>query len=359
MAKFQQPTAEQVINWVKSNFPECKQRKGGSELTINNPFDDDTGRNFNINARNEPFFCHDWRSDDWAGPPNPKTGKRLCTFLNFVRRYLKCTYRQALAAVAGGDVLPALRCDDKPEQADGVRPLALPTGTKQVTASNCPKAAQIVLKWLASRGIDRELADLHSIHHCGTDAVFPYLEYGSIVYWQMRSAVDKSFKFPDKVVYGVGKDQFLYNFDGIEPASYLIVTEAIIGSITLAEQATATGGADMTLMQARKIKMLGPRDGVVLAPDNDLAGVKSVVHNGGLLGSLGLPVYYSLPPRLPFKNDDGEDMMTKDWNELEVEIHMSKRDVRKVLESSIKPYDVMARVRLCNEIARLEAARKH
>jgi hypothetical protein len=151
--------------------------------------------------------------------------------------------------------------------------------------------------------------------HCGLAVVWPYYEYDELVYWQSRSRVNKEFLFPPESV-GVIKTDFLYGFDQVEPASHIIITESIIDSQTVEEQCVATGGASLGSKQVRKIRALGPRDGIILAPDNDLAGLKSVLYNATLLRPLQTKLYVSLPPAIEYTNDDGELDFTTDWNEV-------------------------------------------
>jgi len=322
---FKKIPAAKVAAWVESNF-DFKTRKGGAEYCINSPFDHDTGYNFNINPENG--YCHDWRGDEWAGPVNPETNKRNCSFIKFVRLYRKITYQEALKEVLGAstDISSYLRPEGRvtDEKAQRKVAVALPEGT-ELLATSTNRQAPILVRWLATRGYTTEAIEKAELHHLGMDVYWPYYEFDTLVYWQSRSRLNKRFNFPDIEVRDkqgnvVGttegsKGDFLYGFDDIEPASYIIVTEAIFDKNTLAEQTLASGGAILTPNQIGKIRILGPRKGVILSPDNDKPGIKSIIANQAMLVREGFSVYCSIPPKLEYV-EDGETKKTKDWNEI-------------------------------------------
>lgn len=324
--KYAQPTPDQITAWVAKHF-DYKSRKNGAELVINNPFNGDTGYNFNISATR--LVTNDWRDNSWA-PTNQRTGKRKLGFINFVQLYLNCSYRDAVKSIgdAAGSAVPTIKSRqlqvDKPEQL-----ISMPVGSEPIVNSKDKKAAALVSRWLASRGISKRLIAEKQIHHLGTDVIFPYLEFVTIVYWQMRSMLNKRFLFPDQAKFGVSKGQFLYNFDCVEPGRILIITEAIFDCLTINKQTVASGGADLTIEQVKKVGLLRPKDGIILAPDNDEAGLKSILHNGKLLASRGYLVFYSIPPSL----FGGK--VIKDWNEL---WQSGCKDVQKELAANIRPF---------------------
>jgi len=308
---------EQIASWVKSNFPDHKERKGGAEIRIHNPFAEDTGYHLNISI--DKALCHDWRGDDWVGI-SAATGKRKkCTFLKFVQLHLNCSFFEALRNVLGASSDPRLflrtqkASEDEESTEDSL--LSLPEGTESLLDSSQPKMASGILKWLAGRGIDKRRIEKYNMLHNGLAVVWPYYEYDELVYWQIRSRVNKEFLFPPESV-GVIKTDFLYGFDQVEPASHIIITESIIDSQTVEEQCVATGGASLGPKQVRKVRALGPRDGIILAPDNDLAGLQSVLHNATLLRPLQMKLFVSIPPAIEYINDYGELSFTTDWNEV-------------------------------------------
>ena len=90
-------TPNQVEAWVAKYF-DYKTRKGGEELRINNPFNEDTGYHFNIST--SKLACNDWRGNEWAGY-NPNSGRRYkCTFLRFVKLFLEQTFTELNAGMS-------------------------------------------------------------------------------------------------------------------------------------------------------------------------------------------------------------------------------------------------------------------
>ena len=175
---------------------------------------------------------------------------------------------------------------------------------------------------------------------------WPYYEFETLVYWQSRNRFNKVYRFPDVSVFDKksgatlgetegSKGDFLYGFDDCDIASYVTITESIFGQYTLGQQALASGGASLTPSQVGKIKILGPKKGIILSPDNDSAGVKSMIHNFRLLQPLGYPIYWSLPPKLEYQSGDKK-KYTKDWNELVQELKMSRHDVRQIHDKLLK-----------------------
>lgn len=339
---------EKIYAWITSNF-ETKERKGGQELRICNPFDGD--RKFHLNINIEKAAVHDFRGDDWVGynPSGGQAPKR--TFLKFVQLYLNCSYTQAVKEVLGSSSSARLflrhRLLHQQEEAKKDLSFGLPDGTESLLDSKRPKAAATIIRWLHSRGIDDRKIEKYGIMHSGLDVVWPYFEFDELVYWQSRSRTDKWFQFPDISV-GVGKGDFLYGFDQVEPASYLIITEAIFDCQTLEHQCMASGGADLTDNQIRKIKFLGPKDGIILAPDNDIAGLKSVLANAGRLDVLGFKLLFSIPPEIAYI-DSGEGRVTKDWNDLVTKV--DGVDPFRVMEEGIRPLGVKERYKLRSIVA--------
>jgi len=339
-----------IIAWIEKNF-EYKTRKNDSEYLINNPFSGDTNFKFNINP--ESGLAHCWTDGDtWAGPVNPVTGKRNCSFLQFVKLYRKCSYLEAVLDVlgTGGDAASYLRPERRTdgETAQRTIAVALPDGVEPLL----PKCgvdiqASILANWLESRGYTTEQIGKSDIHYSGLDIYWPYYEFDSLVYWQSRNRVNKIFRFPDTTVrddegniIGItegSKTDFWYGFDAVEPATYVTITESIFGQNTLGEQALASGGAIFGDPQIQKLRILGPKKGVILAPDNDKAGILSILTNAPKLQAIGFKVLYSIPPKLPYKTGDGETKFVKDWNELVQKCKMSLSEARRIHDDLIRP----------------------
>lgn len=340
------PTQEQIASWIEANF-DHKTRKRGLEYIINNPFNGDTGYHFNINI--EEGLCHDWRGDDWAGGHSK-------TFIRFVQLYRDCTYVQAIQEVCGGDITPEailgkLRRDKNNSRAEEVEAhqddISMPPGSLPLWEQS-DKLAGMLKKWLGGRGVDNQMVEEYRLHSHGTCVVWPYYEYDGLVYWQERNSLNKVFRFPPEDI-GVTKGMFLYGFDRVEPSSYVIVTEAIFGSMTLGDQCVASGGASLTELQANKLRSFNPVDGIVLAPDNDKAGIESIISNYSKLKGYQYRLFYSLPPQIEYRQN-GESNITKDWNDL-VKV-MSRRDIRTRFEDAILPLNEVQIVKLLGRLPR-------
>lgn len=320
---FLRPKPEQIKSWLTANF-DVKPRKGGVEYRICNPFNADSGHHFNINV--EQGLAHDWRGDEWAG------GGRK-TFLRFVQLYRGCTYLEAVREVCGQNVtidsIYTRITKKKVEECDAREyDIRLPDGSLCLADHLDSTIGRMLAGWLGSRGINKDMIKLYNLHFHTMNVVWPYYEYGSLVYWQQRNRLNKTFAFPPESV-GVTKSMFIYGFDMVEPMDYLIINEAIFDSITLGDQATASGGAILAPMQIQKIRSLNPIKGIILAPDNDIAGIKSMISNYKLLCPY-YPIFFSIPPAIPY-----EETVTKDWNDLGKV--MPWRDIRPLFESLIKP----------------------
>lgn len=339
--------ADKIRAWLERHF-DVKPRKGGEELTICNPFSGDTDFKFNINP--DKGTCHCWTGDEWAGPVNPNSGKRNCSFVNFVKIFRKCSYPEAVREIVGAsdDLKSYLRPENRHSTAEPLRKIevALPKGTERLADNPDDPQARLLIGWLKKRGYDLAAIDRFDLHYIGVNCYWPYYESDNLVYWQSRNRFNKIYKFPDLVVYNdkgdvVGetdgkKSEFLYGFDDCQCATYLTITESIFGQRTIGDQALASGGAILTAEQIKKIRILGPRKGIILSPDNDAAGLKSIISNHKLLQNLDYPIYYTVPPKYAYKKD-GETKYTKDWNELLEELGMTRDEVRQVHDKHLRP----------------------
>ena len=321
--------AKKIAAYIESKF-DFERRRDGVEYVINNPLTLDTGKHFNINI--EKAVCHDWRGDEWAGPLNARTGKRNCSFINFVCLLEIVSYGEAVRLVMGQDYVTFRSEVQK-----------LPTMKEQMTM---PRSAvpltdskhgerDMLLRWLTSRGYSEADAAKANLHHVGVEVVWPYYEYEELIYWQSRSRLNKRFAFPSSEIFDdegnvvgkreFGKGDFFYGFDQVDHGSYVIITEGIFDQYTLGAQAVASGGALLTSSQVNKLKLLNPAKGVILAPDNDAAGVQSAFTNSVKLRQAGINSYISLPP-------DG----VKDWNELITEKSLKRPQIRLMFDERIE-----------------------
>ena len=305
---------QKIIAFIKAHF-DFKAKNNG-EYLIHNPMQPGKKMHFGINP--VTGLCHDWRGDDWVGY-NASTGKRnKCTFARFVQNYLNCSFVQAVKAIMGGDVDPRSYIGSQKAAThtpEGQKAVTLPEGSKRL-AGDTTKLAEFVRAYLNNqRAITNEMIARYDIHFKGMEVVWPYYEYDELVYWQTRSTIDKVFQFPSDSMYGVSKGMFLYGFDYVEPASYMVIVEAIIGANTIGEQCVASGGAALTPDQLKKIKILGPKDGIILAADLDAPGIKSILANAELLEPLNYRLMYSLPNHVLQQGGKAGEL-ANDWNDI-------------------------------------------
>ena len=334
--------AAKIIEYIKRNHA-FKTRRDGEEYVICNPLNGDAGFHFNINPKKG--VCHDWRGDDsWAGPVNPKTGKRNVSFLNFIRLYKKCSFQEAYRLVSGN--LVSMVEDDTQTAAIIESDITLPPGSCPIADDN-PLAIAIIL-WLSRRGYTQEDIEAQNLHYYGNDVVWPYYEFGEMVYWQSRSFINKTFRFPDRNIYkdgsiigisDVSKGDFLYGFDEIPSLGKCYITESIFDKNSIGPSAVASGGAALTDNQCRKLRMANPAE-VVLAPDNDKAGIESIVINYSKLRSYFQTVKYVLPPT----KCNGKDI--KDWNELITGANLGRNEIREYIDKNTKVLDEKSMIRL-------------
>ena len=351
--------ANSIINWVERNF-DYKTRKDGQEYLICDPFSGDTNFKFNINP--EKGTCHSWHGDEWAGSVNPKTGKRNCTIVRFIRTLNNCTYKDALSELLGdtGNVSEFMSPRSRNHTSEPVEKLTedLPDGL-QLLAGSEDIQALILINWLMARGYSYEDIEKDQLFFVGLNVYWPYYEFDEMVYWQARSRMNKRFLFPSQEKYDkkgniiakseATKGDFYYGFDDVELASFVIITEAIFDKNTIGDQCLASGGADLTLNQIKKLKLLDPKKGIILSPDNDSAAIKSVLRNKQQLERLGYPLFYSIPPKLKYKTtkSDGteEIKITKDWNEIGQYVSGFDK-VRKIFDGNIKKLTIQEIIKL-------------
>jgi len=325
------PRPEQIEAWVLRHFPDCKRRKNGEEININN-IDGDTNFHFGINTKKAQ--CHDWR------PGHQSTDG---SFIKFVQRYRNISFHEAVKEVCGADInLRSLLLDKEPKEEENEAYLSLPDGSTPFSERGKSRLREVSLNYLKSRGIPESRAIQYNLHFTASGIVFPYYEYEILVYWQSRSIIGKDFLFPLEEKVGVKKTQFVYGFDHVEPLTDVIVVESIFGAFAIGEDTVATGGASMDKAQVRKIRALRP-ERVILAPDNDEAGRKSLCDNFFKLDPyFHGKIWFSLPPanvKLKGKN-------IKDWSELGekfgwdapkkiLDAGLSKLDQSKLMQESL------------------------
>jgi hypothetical protein len=335
--------AAKIIEYIKRHYV-YKVRREGEEYVICNPLNGDIGFHFNINPKKG--FCHDWRGDDgWSGAPNPKTGKRNVSFLNFVRIARKCSIQEAFKLVVGTEVLDKSAIIEATPVIEN--DMKLPSGSVPIEDNGNTLTTTIIM-WLMRRGYTQKDIEAQALQHCGNDVVWPYFEFGEMVYWQSRSFVNKTFRFPDRNIYkdgkvcgisDVSKGDFLYGFDEVQHHGCCYITESIFDKNSIGLGALASGGAILTDNQCKKLKMSAPKQ-IVLAPDNDKAGLQSIVANYNRLRSYFDDLLYVLPPT----KCDGKDI--KDWNEIITVGNQEKSEILSYINKNMKPLNDSSILRL-------------
>jgi hypothetical protein len=298
---FIQPTPDQIENWITRNF----EYKTGNEdqIRICNP-DGDTEFRLWISRSNA--VVHDFR---------PNHQQFDGSFLKFVSKYKNITFSEAVKEVCGSSPVITRYMDSKEKnEIQNDDPIKMPDGSVLLKDS-IGKARDICMNYLTKvRGFSEDILFKAKINICGTSMIIPYFQYDMLVFWQMRSLISKIFKFPDETETNKKAGDFIYGFDDIEPCAEVIVVESIFNSLSVGTNCTATGGATLKDGQLKLLKSLNPKT-VILAPDRDEAGVKSIQKdffhlNKMRTGDLFKNIYYAIPPIEVAKAGK------KDWNDM-------------------------------------------
>ena len=302
-------TPQQIEKWVAKHF-EYKKKSEGRQLVINNPWDGDAGFHFWISltrtgskaANKSDYWVHDWRNSSYNS-----------NFINFVKKYKNISYHDAISEICDGRVsLRSVLDEEEVEEERGPVEVitALPEGSVPIGDNKYKTVHDIAVRYLKGRGVGLEKAKQYKIHYTANSLVFPYFEYGNIVFWQERNLYEKRFNFPSEAKTGLKKTDFFYNFDNIEqPCEYVIIVESNFNCISVGDNCIASGGAILAGNQLEKLRIIEPGL-IILAPDRDKAGYKSIINNYFLLN--GFKVAYSVPPK------SLSEVGKKDWNDYEV-----------------------------------------
>jgi hypothetical protein len=338
---------EQIETWVARHF-EYKRKKNGRELLINNP-DGDTKHNLRISTEykllknkydknNKPIYGY------WVNDFRVNHQQYNGSLISFIKKYKRISYFEALAELTGASAknlrdlmhkikIDRLRSESKEEEAEDESEVELPPLSVLLSKKDDSRLRQIAINYLNNRAIAESVVIEHQLYYTPVAIVFPYIEYGALVYWQMREVLDKRFEFPDEAKTGLAKTDFLYNFDNVEqPADYVIVVESIFNCLSIGDNCVATGGAKIPedAKQIRKLNMLSPKD-IILAPDMDEAGVVSLKLNYYALKDQ-FNLAYCLPP------DD------LDWNDMDQKHGIGT--ARKYIEKNTRRLNLNSLLRL-------------
>lgn len=314
---FVQPTAGQMQKWFEDNGIEY--RSYPEQFRVCNP-DGDT--EFSMSVSKDHALVHDFRVShtQYDG-----------TFVYFVSLYKNINIREAINEVCGNNVnRKKIEKDDEVEEPEKL--VELPDGCIPLRNENKDKLWKMNMSYLMNeRGLEKEVIYRANIHYLGTQVVVPYYEFGMLVYYQLRYQIDKRFSFPPSNVTSKTAGDFLYGFDDVEPCSKVIQVESIFNALSIGPGAVATGGASLKDGQIKLLLSLSP-DCVVLAPDNDGAGIKSAIKDYLSLRKKVDDIYYCLPPYN--KNRDSQE----DWNDLkrmdvDVGLYINKKMKKMTMKS--------------------------
>ena len=294
-----------IKSWISKHF-DYKVRSNGRQISINNPFDDDRNHKMWIslektkskNSKKSKYWVHDWRTDEYN-----------MSFVSFVQKFNNISYHKAVAEICQVSVSDLkFHKEEKEEKEEKVFQLELPPSSREFSGK-LKKSGQAALNYLNNRLITMDDIEKHGLYYTPVSVVFPYYEYDNVEYWQERMILDKVFNFPNESETGLKKSDYLYNFDNIEnPDGTMVIVESIIDCICIGDDCCASGGSLLSSnsKQLIKIKMLRP-DMIILAPDRDDAGLKSLKHNYYVLKDVAR-MAYCFPP-----------VGFKDWNQLDMD----------------------------------------
>lgn len=305
-------TEYHIETWIAKNFT-YKKAGNGRQLRINNPFTVDDNYHLWISLEITPLKKGPYKGkkDYWVNDFRP--GMFHGSFVNFVKKYRNISYNKAVSEITGktgGELKSFLKYqynkskEVKVEEEEVEEFINLPEGSSPFSDNKTHRLKQIALNYLNQRMINDELVEKYDLHYTLSTIVFPYYEYGVLVYWQQREILNKKFLFPDSEKTGLSKTDYVFGFDFVEPHSILIVVESIFNSMSVGDGCIASGGAVIAGKQKQKIIALRPKT-IILSPDNDKAGIASLIKNYYELKGITI-ITYCLPPK-----------GIKDWNEYE------------------------------------------
>jgi len=289
-------TSQQIEKWIASQF-QYKRRSHGRQIVINNPFDADNDYHLWISTTETPLKKGPRKGQMGYWVVDHRPGKFKGSLFKFIMEYKKCSYSQAvseLTSARGKDLKHLLRQNRQEEKEIPESTIKLPAFSKLISVESKELANAAALNYLHGRAIIDEVLTSALLHFTPVSIVFPYLEYGEMVFWQERELLNKRFLFPDEHATGLAKTDYLYGFDNVEPKEDVIVVESIFNCLSIGSDCVATGGATISGKQPQKFRALLPRY-VVLAPDGDKAGRQSLVKNYFLLKDT-FKLGFCLPP---------------------------------------------------------------
>ncbi|MDP1712448.1 MAG: hypothetical protein Q8K86_08325 [Candidatus Nanopelagicaceae bacterium] len=310
-------TPEQILTWLDRHFD--AKRSGDKQARINNPFDaDDQDRHLWISLYPTKAKKSD-KIDHWVHDFRPGMEECNTSFIRFVMKYRKCSYPLAVKEVGGK--LVAVRTKKEEKQEPPKPRVVLPAGAELIDGTSPHQ--DIVRRHLRKRGFFLREIQPYRLHCTVDSIIFPYYEFDELVYWQSRSALGKTFRFPGDT----NKSDYLFGYDFCDPEEDVGITEACYGAMVLGPGVTSSSGASLTEGILPKLRVLKPKR-VILCPDNDEAGRASLRTSFSLLKDW-FEVWYVLPPRV--RRPNGE--YSKDWADL---THEMREDVRRFYRDNLR-----------------------
>lgn len=344
--KLPKPTADQIESWVRNNSSSIKERYSSSRgekcLLIDNPaVSGDKG--YHVGIFPESGRVHDFRPNmsDFNGD-----------FVKFVALVNNYRWIDAYYAITGNNAasleelskMATIRLNEKPKtkiKEEIIERIKLKEGYKPII-SNPDTICKMAIAYLNKRQISLEEAIQFKIHYGVNSICFPYYEYDELVYWQVRDILSKRFEFPT----GLSGQMFLWNFDNIEPMGDIFITESIFNASVVGKNAVSAGTAKMSREQILKIKTMQPKR-VILCPDNDAAGLSSIVHN-----------FFAMEKEALFKNANHNRILYAvppekgtDWNDFAVINNRieNKNVVIEKITNTMKPITIMDIIKIKKE----------
>jgi len=291
--KFVVPSSDQILSWVIKHFD---YKDGDEQVRICNP-DGDT--NFCMTISKSKAVVHDFR---------PNHQQYDGSFIKFVSAYKNISIREAINEICGDNIILSKQQEEVDEKIENE--IELPQGSKSLRENDNSMIRKLSMGYLINeRGFDEKTIFKYNIHYCGTNIVVPYYQFDSLVFYQSRQVLSKEFRFPNAGDAG----DYLFGFDNVEPCTDLIIVESAFNAMSVGNNCVSTGGASVKPNQIKLIKILNPSR-IILAPDNDAAGVKSLEKDFHSLNKLFSNIYYSLSIFNKDKKIDWNDMLKMNMN---------------------------------------------
>lgn len=197
------------------------------------------------------------------------------SLVNLVKFLIKAnTYQETISYIRGFDDYGMVfrpKSNDKPED---VKPIELPEDYHIIT-SGSNIYARSARNYLKGRGFKLSLLEDLGIGYCDGGPyegyiILPYLENGLLVYFTSRRYLGNGPKFnnPPKSIYGIGKEELIYNVDSLFLYRKVYLFESATNVITMGNNAVAFGGKAISPIQL-DLLIKSPVERLVIGLDPD------------------------------------------------------------------------------------------